>query len=101
MTSVARWRPEPVRARLRHPSAGDRRELGKAARAAVPRSRHGGWEPHPSRPDPIELLQEQGSTRLPELMPIRYGRMLVSPFTFYRGAACVMAWDLAQEPRTA
>ncbi|HTX32380.1 MAG TPA: DUF2252 domain-containing protein [Solirubrobacteraceae bacterium] len=67
----------------------------------VPRSRHGSWEPHPSRPDPIELLQEQASTRLPELIPIRYGRMLVSPFTFYRGAACVMAWDLAQEPRTA
>ena len=97
----ARWRPEPVRARPRHPSAADRRELGKAARAAVPRSRHGRWEPHPSRPDPIELLQEQASTRLPELIPIRYGRMLVSPFTFYRGAACVMAWDLAQEPRTA
>ena len=97
----ARWRPEPVRARLRHPSTAGRRELGKAARAAVPRSRHGGWQPHPSRPDPIELLQEQASTRLPELIPIRYGRMLVSPSTFFRGAACVMAWDLAQEPRTA
>ena len=69
----------------------NRRELGKADRAAVPRSRHGGWQPHPSRPDPIELLQEQASTRLPELVPIRYGRMLVSPFTFFRGAACVMA----------
>jgi hypothetical protein len=85
----------------RQPSTRDRGELGKAARAAVPRSRHGGWEPHPSRPDPLELLQQQASTRLPELIPIRYGRMLVSPFTFFRGAACVMAWDLAQEPRTA
>jgi uncharacterized protein (DUF2252 family) len=82
-------------------SAADRRGLGKAAREAVPRSRHGGWEPHPSRPDPIGLLQEQARTRLPDLIPIRYGRMLVSPFTFYRGAACVMAWDLAHEPRTA
>jgi uncharacterized protein (DUF2252 family) len=73
---------------------------GKAARQAAPRSRHGAWEPAPGRPDPVELLDEQASTRVPELIPIRYGRMLVSPFTFFRGAAYVMASDLADEPRT-
>ena len=60
---------------------------GKAARGEVPRSAHGGWEPGPGRADPVDLLEEEAQTRLPELGPIRYGRMLVSPFTFFRGAA--------------
>ena len=73
---------------------------GKAARAEIPRSAHGDWEPASIRRDPVELLEEQARTRLPELVPIRYGRMLVSPFTFFRGAAYIMAADLADGPRT-
>ncbi len=78
----------------------ERRARGKAARAEVPRSAHGGWEPASIRRDPVELLEEQAKTRLPELVPIRYGRMLVSPFTFFRGGAYIMAADLADGTRT-
>src|SRR5262249_25036279 len=78
-----------------HLSPAERAAVGKAARAEVPRRSHGEWEPPPKRPDPVELLQEQAASRVPELVPIRYGRMLVSPFTFYRGAAYLMASDLA------
>ena len=73
---------------------------GKAARNETPRSSHGRWEPAANRPDPVALLEEQGRTRVPELVPMRYGRMLVSPFTFYRGAALIMASDLAATPRS-
>ena len=66
----------------------------------MPRATHGSWEPSPVRADPVELLEEQAKTRVDELVPIRYGRMLVSPFTFYRGAAYIMAADLAGMPRT-
>ena len=65
------------------------------ARRGVAQPRTANWEPPPQRPDPVELLEEQAKTRVPELVPIRYGRMLVSPFTFYRGAAYLMASDLA------
>ena len=78
----------------------DRVERGRSVRAEVPRSSHGAWEPAPDRRDPVELLEEQAATRVQELVPIRYGRMLASPFTFYRGAAYVMASDLAPTPRT-
>ena len=61
----------------------------------VPRRSHEGWEPSSDRPDPVALLESQAATRVPELVPIRYGRMLVSPFTFYRGAALIMASDLS------
>jgi uncharacterized protein (DUF2252 family) len=81
-------------------SVEDRAQRGRQARADVPRSAHGEWAPAPDRPDPIELLEEQAETRVPELVPIRYGRMMVSPATFYRGAAIVMADDLAVTPRT-
>jgi uncharacterized protein (DUF2252 family) len=81
-------------------SPADRAARGKAARNTMPRSSHGVWEPPAGRPDPLELLEDQARTRLPELNPIRYGRMLVSPFTFFRGAAAVMASDLADRPRT-
>jgi uncharacterized protein (DUF2252 family) len=77
---------------------GESAELGRAARAIVPRSAHGEWSPAPDRPDPVTLLEAQAATRLQELVPIRYGRMLISPFTFYRGAAAVMAADLAATP---
>ena len=81
-------------------SIDERRARGKAARADVPRSAHGAWEPPSVRRDPVELLDEQARTRLPELVPIRHGRMLVSPFTFFRGAAYIMAADLANGART-
>jgi len=83
-----------------HLSVAERVARGKAARAEVPRSRHAEFDPPSDRADPIELLQAQAETRVPELVPIRYGRMLVSPFTFYRGAAKIMASDLAPTPRS-
>ena len=83
-----------------HLSVAERVARGKAARAEVPRSSHATFEPSPDRADPIELLERQARTRVPELVPIRYGRMLVSPFTFYRGAAMIMAHDLAATPRS-
>jgi uncharacterized protein (DUF2252 family) len=76
----------------------ERKRLGRQARKRAPRSSHAAWEPLASRPDPVELLQEQAATRVPELVPIRYGRMLASPFAFFRGAALVMACDLARTP---
>ena len=86
--------------KLPHLSVAERIARGKAARAEVPRSSHASFEPSPTRADPVELLQLQAKTRVPELVPIRYGRMLVSPFTFYRGAAMLMAQDLAATPRS-
>ena len=77
---------------------GESAERGRAARVDAPRSSHGEWAPASDRPDPVAVLQTQAATRLQELVPIRYGRMLVSPFTFYRGAAAVMAADLARTP---
>jgi uncharacterized protein (DUF2252 family) len=79
-------------------SAEERVAIGKAARAEVPRSSHGDWAPATGRPDPIALLHEQAETRVQDLVPIRYGRMVDSPFTFYRGAAYVMASDLSESP---
>ena len=87
-------------AKVVHFTVAERTAHGKAARAEVPRRTHGLWEPSLRRPDPVDLLEEQAKTRVPELVPIRYGRMLVSPFTFYRGAAYLMASDLAVGPRT-
>lgn len=81
-------------------SVTERAARGKAARREIPRSSHGVFEPAPDRPDPLELLERQAATRVRELVPIRYGRMLVSPFTFYRGAALIMASDLAATPRS-
>jgi uncharacterized protein (DUF2252 family) len=83
-----------------HLSVTERVARGKAARAEVPRSRHAIFEPAPTRVDPVALLERQAATRVPELVPIRYGRMLVSPFTFYRGAAMIMAHDLGPTPRS-
>ena len=78
----------------------ERAALGKAARSKIPRGVHAAWEPPDDRPDPISLLEAQAATRVPELVPIRYGRMLASPFAFYRGAAALMAADLATMPHT-
>ena len=86
------------RTRVSHPSIDERRARGKEARDRTPVSSHGGWAPAPDRPDPVGLLQEQDVTREPDLVPVRHGRMLVSPFTFYRGAAKIMAADLDGTP---
>jgi uncharacterized protein (DUF2252 family) len=83
-----------------HLSVAERAARGKAARSEVPRSSHAVFEPSATRADPVELLERQATTRVPELVPIRYGRMLVSPFTFYRGAAMIMAHDLGPTPRS-
>jgi len=76
----------------------ERRTLGRGHRKQVPRSSHGEWVPSPRRGDPIALLQKQDKGRLQELLPIKYGRMLASPFAYYRGSAVVMASDLASTP---
>ncbi len=85
--------------RLPHLSPSERAARGRAARAESPRGRHAEWEAWAERPDPVALLEEQAESRVPELVPIRYGRMLASPFAFFRGAAYVMASDLAATPR--
>jgi uncharacterized protein (DUF2252 family) len=81
-----------------HLSATERAARGKAARKQAPRSAHGQWEPPIARTDPIELLERQEKTRVAELIPIRHGRMLASPFSYLRGAALSMACDLARTP---
>jgi uncharacterized protein (DUF2252 family) len=91
-------RPFASEWRRRHLTAAERVARGRAARKEAQRSSHGRWEPAADRPDPIALLEEQAQSRVPELVPVRYGRMLVSPFTFYRGAALIMAADLAGTP---
>ena len=88
---------EPVK--VSHPSVKERAARGKAARKEVPPSSHAGWKPAADRPDPVALLEEQNARREPDLVPVRHGRMLVSPFTFYRGAARIMAADLKDTPR--
>lgn len=80
------------------PAFERRAEAGREARRRTPRSAHAVWSPAADRPDPVALLEEQALNRAPELVPIRYGRMGVSPFTFYRGAALIMASDLADSP---
>ena len=83
-----------------HPSLQERADVGKLARKKLPRETQAAWEPKKDRPDPVDLLDAQAATRIPELVPIRYGRMLASPFAFYRGAAAIMASDLASQPHT-
>jgi uncharacterized protein (DUF2252 family) len=80
------------------PAPAERVAAGKRARAAAPRSAPGEWAPAADRPDPIALLEAQAESRVPELVPIRHGRMAASPFAFFRGAAAVMAADLAPTP---
>jgi uncharacterized protein (DUF2252 family) len=87
---------EPVQ----HLTVDERVARGKDARAETPRSTLAEWSVGDDRPDPVELLEEQAASRVTDLVPIRYGRMLVSPFTFFRGAAYLMASDLSRLPRT-
>ena len=76
------------------------RAKGRERRSSVSRSSHAQWAPPADRPDPVAVLEEQARTRVPDLIPIRYGRMLASPFSYFRGAAAPMAWDLAHTPTT-
>ena len=99
-TARAGKRRRPKLKPMPHFTASEREAAGKAVRASVPRSAHADWEPAPDRRDPVEIMEEQAATRVPELVPVRHGRMLVSPFTFYRGAAEHMAADLADAPRS-
>src|SRR5215213_1133181 len=96
--------PETPKAATDHPAAASRyqqrRERGRVARRVVPRIMHGEWAPARDRPDPIDLLKAQARDRIQELIPIRYSRMMASPFAFMRGSAIVMARDLASTPKT-
>jgi uncharacterized protein (DUF2252 family) len=83
---------------LAHLTPADRAARGKDARADAPRESHAAFNPGPDRPDPIALLQEQAESRVQDLVPVRWGRMLASPFSFYRGAALPMASDLSTTP---
>src|SRR4051812_41116532 len=83
---------------IAHPSLDERSAHGVEAREHTPLESHLGWQPAPDRPDPVALLEEQNTTREQDLVPVRHGRMMVSPFTFYRGAAKIMAADLARTP---
>jgi len=85
---------------LGHLTPEERAARGKSARAEVPLESHAEFDPAPDRPDPIALLEEQGASRVPNLVPVRYGRMMTSPFSYYRGAALPMAADLATTPVT-
>ena len=82
--------------KVSHLSVAERRAKGKDARERTPVSVHSRWRPAGDRPDPIALLEDQNTTREPDLVPVRHGRMMVSPFTFFRGAAKIMAADLAE-----
>ena len=81
--------------KMRELTPEERAARGKRARAKMPRASHAAWEPPSDRTSPVDLLERQASTRIPELVPIRYGRMLASPFSYFRGAALPMAADLA------
>jgi uncharacterized protein (DUF2252 family) len=95
--TVATTQPETQPSLL---TPADRKAAGKRLRDRVPRDAHAGWRAHAGRADPVGILRAADATRQPDLVPLRYGRMLQSPFTFYRGSAGVMAADLAETPAT-
>ena len=88
---------EPTRFQI-HPTHEEQLAMGRALRDKCPRSSHAGWQPPSDRADPLVLLQESSKGRMPQLIPIRYGRMLQSPFAWYRGSAMIMAADLSHTP---
>jgi uncharacterized protein (DUF2252 family) len=90
--------PEAEAARVVHPRVAERIDLGKRLREKNPRASLGGWVAGLDRVDPVAILEAQSANRVPDLVPIRYGRMSVSPFTFLRGSAAIMAADLATQP---
>ena len=83
-----------------HLSRAQRFAMGKSLRERCPRASHAAWQPPADRPDPVSLVLKADEGRLPELLPLRHGRMVLSPFTFYRGSALAMAVDLATTPTT-
>lgn len=83
-----------------HPSRDELYQMGKSLRDNCPRASHAVWQRSADRPDPIVLLEQSSKGRIPQLIPVRYGRMMRSPFTWYRGAALNMAADLANTPVT-
>jgi uncharacterized protein (DUF2252 family) len=85
--------------KIEHPAVEERKARGKLSRAQAAPSSHAKWKPAADRPDPVSLLEEQDASREQDLVPVRHGRMMVSPFTFYRGAAKIMAADLEPTPR--
>ncbi|HXX89739.1 MAG TPA: DUF2252 domain-containing protein [Acidimicrobiales bacterium] len=91
---------QSARLKVEHIDREQGTERGRAVRKAMPRSSHADWIPPSGRRSPVDILAEQATTREPDLIPIRHGRMMVSPFTFFRGAAAVMAADLAHTPTT-
>ena len=100
-SAKARRRRPPLEIYQKGPlRRAERRAEGRALRLRVPRSAHGEWAPTDDRPDPVAVLAAQAASRVPELVPIRHGRMMASPFAYYRGAAAMMAADLAATPRT-
>ena len=102
--SLTKTRKQPAQEAIALPrdylTADERREFGKTLRNKVPRAAQGGWKASPKRADPVSLLRDSNDGRLTELIPIRFGRMAQSPFAFFRGAAAVMAADLATTPST-
>ncbi len=90
----------PVSGRANNPTVAERAAVGKAARKVSPREGHAGWSPAQRTLEPLALLEGQATTRVPQLVPIRYGRMAASPFAYYRGAALPMAADLATYSRS-
>ena len=98
MAPDGRHKVAQAAAAIAHLSLDERRAEGRQARDRTPPSSHSGWQPAADRPDPVGLLEEQDTTREPDLVPVRHGRMMVSPFTFYRGAAKIMAADLKDTP---
>src|SRR5690242_2529239 len=106
MSKVNARRPAATRASAKHTSSPAKRRdqsseaHGKSLRKRVPRSAHGVYKPSRRRRDPVEMLKESSRDRVRHLVPIRYGRMLQSPFAFFRGGAAIMAADLARTPAT-
>lgn len=88
------------RRKVRHLAVEERSAAGRDRRTRTPLAEHTGWRPAPGRPDPVALIEEQNTTRDADLVPVRHGRMLASPFTFYRGTAAIMAADLRDTPRS-
>lgn len=98
VSAKKRTRLEPSPSLRRHASREELYAQGKRLREACPRESHAAWRPRADRPDPLELMLQSNQGRMPQLVPIRHGRMLQSPFTFYRGAALNMAADLSRTP---
>jgi uncharacterized protein (DUF2252 family) len=100
MTVASQRKRKPASSSVAASSRAERYAAGKALRDRLPREQHGDWKPPQNRHNPVDLVIESSKGRVPELVPIRYGRMSVSPFTFYRGTALNMAADLAGTPST-